>query len=243
MSFFDDGEETAPRPAARAQRPRRQAAPRCRVGRRARKAPSTPPAALARRDARDEHTVMVRRRIAAGVGVVLLIVIVLLVNGCLNSQKAQALKEYAHNVSAIANESDQQVSRPLFAALTDASAKSALDVEEQVNQLRLEAQKQASRAKGLSVPGRNGRVPAESAAGDGPARRRRRKGGEPAAHRAGRTGQAGEHSDRRGHGELPGLRRDLLPAGRAADRTDAEVGGDRRPDRRQLAFPAEHRLA
>ena len=38
---------------------------------------------------------MVRRRVAAGVGVVLLIVIVLIVNGCLKSQKTQALKEYA----------------------------------------------------------------------------------------------------------------------------------------------------
>ncbi len=95
---------------------------------------------------------MVRRRVAAGVGVVLLIVIVLIVNGCLKSQKTQALKEYAHNVSQIAGESDQQVSRPLFSALSGASAKSALDVEEQVDQLHLEAQKQATQAKGLSVP-------------------------------------------------------------------------------------------
>jgi hypothetical protein len=96
---------------------------------------------------------MVRRRWAAGIGVVLLIVIVLIVNGCLNSQKTQALKEYAHNVSGIATESEQQVSHPLFVALSGASAKSALDVEEQVDQLHLEAQKQATQAKGLSVPG------------------------------------------------------------------------------------------
>ena len=95
---------------------------------------------------------MVRRRMAAGVGVVLLIAIVLIVNGCLKSQKTQALKEYVHNVSQIAGESDQQVSRPLFSALSGASAKSALDVEEQVDQLHLEAQKQATQAKGLSVP-------------------------------------------------------------------------------------------
>ena len=96
---------------------------------------------------------MVRRRMAAGAGVVLLIVIVLIVNGCLKSQKTQALKEYAHNVSQIAGESDQQVSHPLFVALTNASSKSALDVEEQVDQLHLEAQKQATQANGLSVPG------------------------------------------------------------------------------------------
>jgi hypothetical protein len=154
LSFFDDGEETAPRPAAKAQRPRRQPAPGGGTG------AATPKRPRPRRpqhsggtDSHDEHTVMVRRRIAAGAGVVLLIVIVLLVNGCLNSQKTQALKEYAHNVSAIASESNQQVSRPLFAALTNAGSKSALDVEEQVNQLHLEAQKQAERARGLSVPG------------------------------------------------------------------------------------------
>jgi len=99
---------------------------------------------------------MVRRRIAAGVGVVLLIVIVLIVNGCLKSQKTQALKDYAGSVSRIVTASDQQVSRPLFAALSGASAKPALNVETQVNQLHLEAQKQASEAKGLSVPGEMG---------------------------------------------------------------------------------------
>jgi hypothetical protein len=96
---------------------------------------------------------MVRRRVAAGVGVVLLIVIVLLVNGCLKSQKTQALKDYTHNVSRIVTESDQQVSTPLFAALSNASSKPALNVETQVNQLHLEAEKQATQAKGLSVPG------------------------------------------------------------------------------------------
>jgi hypothetical protein len=96
---------------------------------------------------------MVRRRWAAGGGIVLLIVIVLVINGCLNSQKTQALKEYAHDVSGIATESEQQVSHPLFVALAGASTKSALDVETQVNQLHLEAQKQATQANGLSVPG------------------------------------------------------------------------------------------
>lgn len=96
---------------------------------------------------------MMRRRVAAGIGVVLLIVIVLIINGCLKSQKTQALKDYVHSVSRIAAESDQQVSRPLFAALSGASSKRQIDVETQVNQLHLEAEKQATQAKGLSVPG------------------------------------------------------------------------------------------
>jgi hypothetical protein len=95
---------------------------------------------------------MVRRRVAAGIGVLLLIAIVLIVNGCLKSEKAQALKNYNHSVSDIARESDEQVSDPLFSTLPGAAGKSALSVEEQVDQLRINAQNLANRARGLSVP-------------------------------------------------------------------------------------------
>ena len=101
----------------------------------------------------DRHTLMVRRRIAAGVGVVLLIVIALVINGCLKSGKEAALKEYNSSASQLVQESDQQVSRPLFETLAGASGKSPLDVEEEINQLRLQAQTQASHAQSLSVPG------------------------------------------------------------------------------------------
>jgi hypothetical protein len=96
---------------------------------------------------------MVRRRVAAGVGVVLLIVIVLVVNGCLKSERQQALRNYNHEVSQIALESDEQVTHPLFTTLTGASSKSALNVSEQVNQLRIGAQNLANHAKSISVPG------------------------------------------------------------------------------------------
>lgn len=145
MSFFDDGEDTAPRPAA-------ARAPRSRQG--VGGAPPRPrPRPAGGGGPHDQHSVMVRRRVAAGVGVLLLIVIVLIINGCLKSEQTQALKEYAHNASAIAAESEQQVSKPMFVALSGASSKSALDVEGQLDQLHLEAQKQATQAAGLSVPG------------------------------------------------------------------------------------------
>ena len=140
MSFFDDGEETAPRPSTRVPRtPQRPRARRAQHG-----ADSLP---------LDQHTLMVRRRVAAAVGVVLLIVVVLVVNGCLKSQKKQALESYNRDVSRIAQESTQQVSQPLFSALADANSKSALDVEVQLDQLHIQAQNQAADAKGLSVPG------------------------------------------------------------------------------------------
>jgi len=140
LSFFDDGEETAQRPASRAPRPPQRPKPR-----RPQQAAGSLPL--------DQHTLMVRRRIAAGVGVVLLIVIILLVNGCLKGQKTQALKDYNHEVSALAQEFDEHVSRPLFTALTGASGKSALNVEVQVDQLRVQAQDLAAAAKKLSPPG------------------------------------------------------------------------------------------
>jgi hypothetical protein len=95
---------------------------------------------------------MVRRRVAAGVAIVLLIVIVLVINGYLKSEKQQSLKNYNREVSTLAQESDAQISRPLFVALTNSASKSALDVEQQIDELRGQAQTLATRAKDLSVP-------------------------------------------------------------------------------------------
>jgi hypothetical protein len=95
---------------------------------------------------------MIRRGVAAAVAIVLLIVIVLVVNGCLKSEKQTSLKDYNREVGALAQESQAQVSHPLFVTLTGASSKSALDVEQQIDQLRGQAQTIAARAKALSVP-------------------------------------------------------------------------------------------
>ncbi len=138
MSFFDDDEGGAPRTAAVGGRGTTQPRPR---------RPQRAPAHL------DHHTVVVRRRIAAGVGVVLLIVIVLLINGCLKSGKEAALEQYNREAGQLVQESDQQVSRPLFATLASAAGEPPLNVEQKVNQLRGVAQSQAGQARRLSVPG------------------------------------------------------------------------------------------
>ena len=96
---------------------------------------------------------MVRRRVAAGVGVVLLIVIVLVVNGCLKSQAKQSLETYNRDVSRIAQESDQQVSKPLFAALTDASAQVGARRRAAARPTAHPGPEPGAAAKGLSVPG------------------------------------------------------------------------------------------
>src|SRR5438876_3870224 len=80
LSFFDD-EETATRTTARAPRPAQHSQPRR-------------PQGAGRSLPVDRHTLMVRRRVALGVGVVLLIIIIVWISSYLKSQKTQALKDY-----------------------------------------------------------------------------------------------------------------------------------------------------
>jgi hypothetical protein len=103
--------------------------------------------------ASDQQTLMMRRRVALGAGLVLLVLIILLVGGCLKSRKQQELETYNQRVGQIVGESDQQVSHPFFAALSGASASSPLNVELNIDQLRALAQTQAASAKALNVPG------------------------------------------------------------------------------------------
>jgi len=96
--------------------------------------------------------VVVRRRIAAGVGVVLVIAIVLIISAIVKSQQSDALKNYGHDVNQIVEESDQKVATPFFTALSGAGTKSALDVAQQLDELHVESEHLAARAKSLNVP-------------------------------------------------------------------------------------------
>jgi hypothetical protein len=155
LSFFDDGEDTAPRTQVRRGRsagPAEPAGPRTQSG--AARSPRPRPRSPQGAGGGDQHTMMMRRRLVAlGVGVVLLIIIVLGINSCLKSQKTQSLKDYNRKVSQLAQESDEQVAKPLFQALAGAGGRSALQVEEQINQLQLQAENIAARAKKQDVPG------------------------------------------------------------------------------------------
>jgi hypothetical protein len=148
LSFFDDGEDTEPRPSGKAARPRPAPSQTGAVtgGRPQPRRPTQATLAL------DQRTVMQRRLIAVGIGVVLLILIIVLVSGCLKGEKQTALKEYNRSAGQIAHESDETVTGPLFSALAGAGSKSALNVEVQIDQLRIQAQTLVSHTKGLSVP-------------------------------------------------------------------------------------------
>lgn len=96
---------------------------------------------------------MMRRRIAAGVGVLIVIAIVLIVNAIVSGQKNSALEQYNRDVNRIGLESRQQVSAPLFTALVGAGGKPEINVDQQINELHGTAQAMLARAREMSVPG------------------------------------------------------------------------------------------
>ena len=57
----------------------------------------------------DPQQLLVRRLVAAGVGLVVIIVLVLGVKGCLNSRQEQALKDYNRDVASLVQESDSKL--------------------------------------------------------------------------------------------------------------------------------------
>lgn len=130
MSFFDEDVDTRRRTSAR---PRRSA-------------PS-------RGASSDHQAVLVRRGVALGGALVLLLLLALGVNSCRSSQKENGLKDYNRAVASIARDSETQVGRPFFGLFSGNAASSPTDLQTSVASLRQEAEKQLKRAEDLSVPG------------------------------------------------------------------------------------------
>jgi hypothetical protein len=129
LSFFDDVDE--PRTEAR----QRRAAP---SGRR------PPPI--------DPQTLMIRRAVALGVAVVAVILLVVIVKGCVDSQAKTAIKNYDRNVARIAAASDSEVSRPLFTLLAHTAGKQPQDVNTAIDNYKVTADQQLKQAEGLNTP-------------------------------------------------------------------------------------------
>lgn len=95
---------------------------------------------------------MLRRGLALGGGLVLLILIVLGVKGCLDARANRELSDYARNVSAIVEET-QQTSKAFFERLEEPGDASVTDFVDQVNADRSAVDTYASRIDDLSAPG------------------------------------------------------------------------------------------
>jgi hypothetical protein len=94
---------------------------------------------------------MVRRAIAGGAGLLVLILLVLGFKSCLGARKDRAIKDYVREVSSIVQESDQQ-SDQLFGLLSNRKGQGDVDVENTLNQFRSQAQQLTDRATQIDTP-------------------------------------------------------------------------------------------
>jgi hypothetical protein len=94
---------------------------------------------------------MVRRLVAAGAGLVVVILLVLLVKGCRDSAREQAFRDYFRNVNGIVQESNDE-SAQLFDLLTKPGTRSPIDLGENVNGFRAGAAQLVDRAESLDHP-------------------------------------------------------------------------------------------
>ena len=97
---------------------------------------------------------MIRRGVALGAAILVLIILVVGIRSCLANRKENALKDYNRDVSSLVQESDNSVGKPLFEVLSSPNAAAnAIDLQTQINELKVEADRQYDRADGFDVPG------------------------------------------------------------------------------------------
>ncbi|HEX4669573.1 MAG TPA: CARDB domain-containing protein [Solirubrobacterales bacterium] len=105
----------------------------------------------------ERQQIMLRRGLALGGGLIVLILIVLGVKGCLDARAHRALSDYSRNVAQIVEETDQ-TSKAFFSKLGDPGSLSVTEFVAEVNADRSAMDNYASRVDGLSAPGDMGRA-------------------------------------------------------------------------------------
>jgi hypothetical protein len=95
---------------------------------------------------------MLRRGLALGAGLIVLILIVLGVRGCLNARQHRALSDYAGNVTQIVEETEQ-TSEQFFGKLSEPGSLSVTEFVGEVNADRSAVDSYTSRIDGLDAPG------------------------------------------------------------------------------------------
>ncbi|HEY1286291.1 MAG TPA: CARDB domain-containing protein [Solirubrobacterales bacterium] len=95
---------------------------------------------------------MLRRGLALGGGLIILILIVLGVRGCLNARKHRALSDYAGNVTQIVEETDR-TGKAFFEKLSDPGTLSVTEFVAEVNADRSAMDNYAARIDSLDTPG------------------------------------------------------------------------------------------
>jgi CARDB len=100
----------------------------------------------------ERQQIMLRRALALGGGLILLILLVLGVKGCLDARANRELSDYARNVAQIVEET-QQTSKSFFDKLDDPGNLSVTDFVDQVSADRSAIDTYAARIDELEAPG------------------------------------------------------------------------------------------
>ena len=115
--------------------------------------PAAQPGRRARPPRRPERQqILLRRGLALGAGLLILILIVLGVRGCLNARKHRALSDYSRNVTQILDET-KQTSKSFFGKLSDPGELSVTEFVAEVNADRSAMDNYVSRIDSLDTPG------------------------------------------------------------------------------------------
>jgi hypothetical protein len=138
MAFFDEGDE----PRTRVARPGRSAGARASGGGGRGGGGRAP----------DPDTVRNRRIVFGIIAILGAILLFVLVDGCLDRRAENALKNYNRDAAAVVKRSDEQVGAEFFALLSG-GAESPVDLEQRINQLRVDAEQQVQDAEDLDPPG------------------------------------------------------------------------------------------
>ena len=115
--------------------------------------PPAPPQRRPRPQRRPERQqILLRRALALGVGLLILILFALGVRGCLNARKERALSDYAGNVTQIVEET-KRTSSSFFGKLSDPGELSVTEFVAEVNADRSAIDSFTARIDGLDTPG------------------------------------------------------------------------------------------
>ncbi len=99
--------------------------------------------------------IVLRRALALGGGLLVLVLIVIGVKGCLDARKTRALSDYARNVTQIVEETEK-TSKGFFQNLSEPGELSVTEFVAEVNADRSAMDSYLSRVEGLSAPGEMG---------------------------------------------------------------------------------------
>jgi CARDB len=100
----------------------------------------------------ERQQILLRRALALGAGLLVLILLLLGVRGCLDARKDRALRDYATDVTQIVDETDQ-TSKSFFGKLADPGSLSVTEFVQAVSADRSAMDSYYSRIDGLDAPG------------------------------------------------------------------------------------------